>query len=212
MTASMEEHQLNTKLRMLEQIAKSSTARAELMIFNAKEWIVKHYKEICAKVTAGREAGRFEIRQEEPPFVHRHVLPVVHSAARALLYLTVAYQPDYFGMSVSQLSFLESSIAEVFTSLSFLRQSFSDKLVKDLFRIRNVCECMEVKSSIQPPENPAPYISHPSGMKIELRNVSFRYNETSPFVLKDISFTIERGQIVSVVGYNGSGTTGTDNF
>ena len=206
MSANMEEIRLHGKLRMLEQIAKSSTARAELMIYNAKEWIVKHYKEICEKVTAGREEGKFEVKQEEPPFLHRHVLPVLHSAARALLYLTVAYQPDYFGMSISQLSFLESSIEEVFTSLSYLRQSLSEKLVKDLFRIRNVWECMEIESSVQPPENPAPYISHPNGMKIELKNVSFRYNETSPFVLKDLNFTIERGQIVSVVGYNGSGT------
>ena len=205
-SGSMEGYQLQNKLRMLEEIAKSTTARPELMIFNAKEWIVKHYKEIYAKVTRGREEGKFDARPEEPPFLHRHVLPLLHSAARAMLYLTVAYQPSYFEMSVSQLSFLESSIEEVFSSLTYLRQSLSEKLVKDLFRIRNMCECMEVKSSVQPPENPIPYVSYPNGMKIELKNVSFRYNEKSPFVLKDINFTVERGQIVSVVGYNGSGT------
>ena len=207
MDASFEELQLQNKLRTLEQIAKSTSARAELMVFDAKDWIVKHYKEICEKVTAGREQGKFDPRIQDPPFLHRHVFPLLHSAARALLYLTVAYQPDYFGMSVSQLSFLESSIEEVFTSLSYLRQSLSEKLIKDLFRIRNLCECMTIKSSVQPPANPVPYVSHPNGMKIELRNVSFRYNEISPFVLKDISFTVEPGQIISVVGYNGSGTT-----
>jgi len=192
---------------MLEYVAKSTTARAELMIFDAKEWIVKQYREICGKITKAREEGRFEIKKEEPPFLHRHVFPLFHSAARAFLYVTVAYQPDYFGMSISQLSFLESSIEEVFTSLSYIRQSLSEKLVKDLFRIRNLCQCMEMKSKILPPDNPAQYVSHPNGMKIELRNVSFRYNETAPFVLKDVNFTVEPGQIVSVVGYNGSGTT-----
>src|SRR5277367_1012789 len=207
MEASSEEYELDRKLRMLERITQSTTARAELMIFDAKEWIVTHYREICARITTAREAGRFEVKQEQPPFLHRHVFPLLHSAARALLYLTVAYQPDYFGMSISQLTFLESSIDEVFTSLSHIRQSLSEKLIKDLFRIRNLCECMEIKSKILPPDNPAPYTSHPNGMKIELRNVSFRYNETAPFVLKDVSFIVEPGQIISVVGYNGSGTT-----
>ena len=181
--------------------------RAELMIYDAKEWIVKHYKYICARISKAREEGRFEVKKEEPPFLHRHVFPLLHSASRALLYLTVAYQPDYFGMSISQLSFLESSIEEVFTSLSYVRQSFSEKLVKDLFRIRNLCACIEMKSRVLPPENPVEYVSHPNGMKLEFRKVSFRYNETSPFVLKDVSFIVEPGQIISVVGYNGSGIT-----
>jgi ABC-type multidrug transport system fused ATPase/permease subunit len=205
--ASSEEYDLDRRLQNLQNLAKSTTARAELMIFDAKEWIVKHYREICGKVTKAREEGRFETKQEEPPFFHRHVFPLLHSAARGMLYLTVAYQPDYFRMSISQLSFLESSIDEVFTSLSYIRQSLSEKLVKDLFRIRNLCECMEMKSRILPPDNPAQYVSHPNGMKIEFRNVSFRYNDTAPLVLKDVNFTLEPGQIISVVGYNGSGTT-----
>ena len=43
--------------------------------------------------------------------------------------------------------------------------------------------------------------------RIELRNVSFRYAETEPFVLEDINFTIEPGEFVTIMGPSGGGKT-----
>src|SRR6516225_2563449 len=43
--------------------------------------------------------------------------------------------------------------------------------------------------------------------RIELRNVSFQYAETEPFVLEDISFIIEAGEFVTIMGPSGGGKT-----
>jgi ATP-binding cassette, subfamily B, bacterial CvaB/MchF/RaxB len=43
--------------------------------------------------------------------------------------------------------------------------------------------------------------------RIELRNVFFRYAEAEPFVLEDISFIIEPGEFVSIMGPSGGGKT-----
>ncbi len=43
--------------------------------------------------------------------------------------------------------------------------------------------------------------------QISLQNVSFRYDEQAPLVLKNISLTIEPGQKVAIVGRSGSGKT-----
>jgi ATP-binding cassette, subfamily B, bacterial CvaB/MchF/RaxB len=43
--------------------------------------------------------------------------------------------------------------------------------------------------------------------RIELRNVSFRYAETEPFVLDDISFIVEPGEFVTIMGPSGGGKT-----
>jgi ATP-binding cassette subfamily B protein RaxB len=43
--------------------------------------------------------------------------------------------------------------------------------------------------------------------RIELRNVFFRYAETEPFVLEDISFVIEPGEFVAIMGPSGAGKT-----
>ncbi|MHA2247887.1 MAG: ABC transporter ATP-binding protein [Candidatus Hodarchaeales archaeon] len=43
--------------------------------------------------------------------------------------------------------------------------------------------------------------------KIKFENVSFRYSEDGPNILKDISFTIAPGQTVAVIGHTGCGKT-----
>ncbi|WP_226585725.1 energy-coupling factor ABC transporter ATP-binding protein [Halobacillus litoralis] len=41
--------------------------------------------------------------------------------------------------------------------------------------------------------------------QVEFRNVSFRYQEDMPWVLKDVSFTIGPDEWVAIIGHNGSG-------
>jgi ATP-binding cassette subfamily B protein RaxB len=43
--------------------------------------------------------------------------------------------------------------------------------------------------------------------RIELRNVFFQYAETEPFVLEDISFIIQPGEFVTIMGPSGGGKT-----
>ena len=193
------------KMSRLENIARSKSSRGEIMIFGAKDWIVDSYAKLSVLVTALRETGRLRLRQVEPPFIQRHLFPLLQSGARALMYLAVAYQPGYFGMPISQLTFLESSVTEIFTTLNAIQNLLTTKLVKDMFRIRNLFECLELKSRIPSPENPINYVSHPKGMQIEVKDVSFQYKPESPYVLKNVSFMVKPGEIVSIVGYNGSG-------
>jgi ATP-binding cassette subfamily B protein RaxB len=49
--------------------------------------------------------------------------------------------------------------------------------------------------------------TRPIGGRIELRRVHFRYAETEPFVLENISLTIKEGEFVTIMGPSGSGKT-----
>jgi ATP-binding cassette subfamily B multidrug efflux pump len=42
---------------------------------------------------------------------------------------------------------------------------------------------------------------------IEFRNVSFRYNEHSPYILKNINLKVPKGSTIALMGYTGSGKT-----
>jgi len=42
-------------------------------------------------------------------------------------------------------------------------------------------------------------------VEIELRDVSFRYTENAPYVLRNVNMTIRHGEKVAIVGYNGAG-------
>jgi ATP-binding cassette subfamily B protein len=43
--------------------------------------------------------------------------------------------------------------------------------------------------------------------EMEFRNVSFRYNENSPYILKNINLKILKGSTLAIMGYTGSGKT-----
>jgi ATP-binding cassette, subfamily B, multidrug efflux pump len=47
---------------------------------------------------------------------------------------------------------------------------------------------------------------------IEFRNVSFRYNEHSPYILKNINLKIPSGSTLAIMGYTGSGKTSMINL
>lgn len=63
--------------------------------------------------------------------------------------------------------------------------------------------------ALEPPEKdelPEHDLAHLSA-SIELRQVSFRYGEGEPWILKDANFKIEAGQSVAVTGASGAGKT-----
>ncbi len=64
---------------------------------------------------------------------------------------------------------------------------------------------LEAEPEIAAPEAPVAF----EGLRgeVELRDVSFRYSEDEPWVLRDVSFRVEPGQTVAVVGATGSGKT-----
>ena len=62
---------------------------------------------------------------------------------------------------------------------------------------------------LTPPEEQAahPEALPPASTRIEVDNLSFRYGDGEPWVLKDCSFTIETGESVAIVGASGCGKT-----
>jgi ABC-type multidrug transport system fused ATPase/permease subunit len=202
---TMEDYSITRRKRVLNSLGRDVSARPELTMFGAKDWIVDQYAKVAKLVAALKEQGKLQRKKNEPPWLQRQIQPLLNNGSRALLYLIVAFQPDYFDMPISQLSFLESSIDGIFRKIIKLRDSVSGQLLRDIFKIRNLFECLEIKSKVSGPEDPMPYKSDPRGMKIEVRDLSFTYDKDAPSVLKNINFTVEPGQIVSIVGYNGSG-------
>ncbi|HPX78704.1 MAG TPA: ABC transporter ATP-binding protein [Bacteroidales bacterium] len=69
-------------------------------------------------------------------------------------------------------------------------------------RIFNILDAPEVIE-----EDPAalPLVAFTEG--IEYRNVSFKYNEEGPYVLKDINLKIPKGKVIALAGPSGAGKT-----
>jgi ATP-binding cassette subfamily B protein len=65
-------------------------------------------------------------------------------------------------------------------------------------------DLLERQPAIHAPAHPAP-VCRPFARGIEFRNVTYRYPDRDAPALVDVSFTIEPGQTVALVGRNGAG-------
>jgi ATP-binding cassette subfamily B protein RaxB len=106
------------------------------------------------------------------------------------------------------------TVGMVFAFMSY-KQHFTDKAVllveKALeFRILDLHLQRLADIALSPPEpghDRSLGYARPIGGRIELRNLFFRYAETEPFVLEDISFTVQPGSFVTIMGPSGGGKT-----
>ena len=89
-------------------------------------------------------------------------------------------------------------------SMVFVMLSMSTAAVKRVY------EVLSEESDLKNPENPIFEVSDGS---IEFKNVEFAYNlGAEEPILKDISFTIEAGQTIGIIGGTGSGKTSLVNL
>ena len=97
----------------------------------------------------------------------------------------------------------------VFSSTAWMLRSglnsFS-RTVTDIVDISRYVERIHVFLGKKPQIISAENKPAPTGRAfIELRNISFRYTEDLPYVLQNVSMTINPGEKAAIVGYNGAG-------
>ncbi|KAI5121373.1 hypothetical protein M0805_001186 [Coniferiporia weirii] len=116
---------------------------------------------------------------------------------------------DIDGMSVTSLSLFQqmsSTISQTVSSARFELQNASRNLstVKDLYASETI-ENIVKDGDIEYPLKDNSVENGQYGTQVEFRGVSFAYPNTSKNALTDVSFTIKPGQMVVIVGVNGSG-------
>ncbi len=102
---------------------------------------------------------------------------------------------------VSQFSVLVSAITTCRNKLNQLAYYFAMQQ-KHCLWVQNLREFLEYEPKIKGGE-----IAPEEFRSLEFKNVSFKYKEDSDYILKNISFKIEKGETVAVVGHNGAGKT-----
>lgn len=104
-------------------------------------------------------------------------------------------------LPISEFSVLVSAITTCRNKLNHLAHYFAMQQ-KHCLWVQNLREFLEYEPKIQG----GAIIPDDFG-SLEFRNVSFRYKEDGDYILKNLSFKIEKGQTVAVVGHNGAGKT-----
>jgi ABC-type multidrug transport system fused ATPase/permease subunit len=118
----------------------------------------------------------------------------------SLEYIWLIYQGLKKGMSLGTLHLIRSSASEVVDMLWNLSYT-ADNATEEWKNLVAFYRCLELKSQMQTPEDPEEYVSQPAGMKIEARNICYKYNiKDEEEVLKGTSFVINPGEMIAVVG------------
>jgi ATP-binding cassette, subfamily B, bacterial len=194
-----------SRAETMKSYAHSLQMRPELAIFGLKDWVVREYQKSSNIVAELDQPVQPNSIQNQ---VYNYVVNFAQTGSRAMMYLLVAMKSDYFGVPLPSLAYLEQSTQSLFNHTWGL-YSRMGYVFRDLMDIQELFECMEMQPAVNAPEMPAEYESpqdrHDKGMKIEFKNVSFKYPEQCEFVLKDVSFVLEAGETLALLGFNGSG-------
>ena len=102
---------------------------------------------------------------------------------------------------ISEFSVLVSAITTCRNKINQLAHYFAMQQ-KHCLWVQNLREFLEYEPKIQGGD-----VIPEDFESLEFKNVSFRYTEESDYILKNISFKIEKGQTIAVVGHNGAGKT-----
>lgn len=103
-------------------------------------------------------------------------------------------------MTTGELTGFLSYINQIMMSLMFISAIFIN-LIMTRAAAKRIFEVIDETPDITQPQNP---ITHVKDGSIEFQNVSFSYNKSDKYVLKDINLKIEHGQTVGIIGGTGS--------
>jgi len=132
-------------------------------------------------------------------------LNLAKTAVNCVLFVFVALLVLENKIKIGDYSFYTGALNQVSSGIATIVGSVSTIYEGTLF-IDNLISFMKVKPNISADrEGIEP--EHGIGHKIEFVNVGFKYPGTEKFVLKNLSFTLEPGASVSLVGLNGAGKT-----
>jgi ABC-type multidrug transport system fused ATPase/permease subunit len=194
-----------SRAQAMKSYSHSPPMRPELIVFGLKDWVVKEYQKSSAIAA--------EMEKPVDPYNFRnqlfdHLTNVAQTGSRAIMYLLIALKADYFDTPLASLTYIEQSSQSLFKRTYSMWQR-TGYMLRDLMSIQELFECMDIQPSMKIPENPVAYESasfgNGTGMKIEVKGVSYKYPGKNDFVLKDISFVLQAGETLALLGFNGSG-------
>jgi len=131
---------------------------------------------------------------------------VITGVTNLVFYIMIAIRVFTGEFQIGDYTLYTGAIASVATCISTLIAS-SGTIYEGTLFIDNLIAFMNEKQTIAPVQEPAETVSHGTEHTVEFQDVTFRYPGTQKDVLKNVSFTIQPGQTLALVGLNGAGKT-----
>jgi ATP-binding cassette subfamily B protein len=193
---------ITRKAQYINSLLTSDIAAKETRILGLRNFYLSKYRDLLTL-----------LYQQDKQLTKKEVIcntsiNILLSLIRPLLIAFVALQTLGHFISVGQFYLYTQAIGQLESSFSSLMVSLAQLHENNLF-LMNLNRFLELSADVEAPRS---YIQSPIGLsppipQIEFRNVSFYYPNTAVKVLDNLSFCINSGESIALVGNNGSGKT-----
>ncbi|WDR06717.1 ABC transporter ATP-binding protein [Devosia rhodophyticola] len=120
-------------------------------------------------------------------------------------YAFIVWRTVTGAFTIGDLAFLSGSFLNLNGLFQKILLGFTQIAGQSLY-LDDLFSFFEIKPAIAPPENPKPF-PNPIAQGIVFEKVGFRYPETDIWAIRDLSFTLNAGETLALVGENGAGKT-----
>jgi ATP-binding cassette subfamily B protein len=177
-------------------ILSGSEFAKELRLFNLAAYILPALRRLRQEVDHARREQRLW------EFHWRLALSVLSQIVGSIALIAVVLQVFEGRFSLGDVTLYLSAVRSVQSALSSIVVALAQVHESVLFSTR-LTALLALPQPIHLTESPQPVPPLTSG--IELRNVSFRYNEEHPWILRHVNLCVPAGQCTALVGLNGAG-------
>jgi ATP-binding cassette subfamily B protein len=187
------------RMNYLVQLVTTDTFAKEVKLFGLGGYFIQRYR-----LLAGTYYER-QRRQITRRYIAGYLWGILTTLAGSITYLYVALQAVAGRLTLGDLTLYTSAASQVQSSISNLLGGFSSMYEHNLY-LSNLFTLLETPTAVERPEHPRPLPSPLRG-EVEFENVSFGYPGQEGLAIKGLSFRIEPGETVAIVGRNGAGKT-----
>ena len=172
--------------------------------------VVKAFARESYEIEKFQEASeKYKEENLKAAYAWQKVVPIIEFLAQSLTFITllvggilVIKKPDFSIGDLSMFTALTWALALPMRNVSTILNNYQN-FVTSTVKVIELCEASPLISS----RHDAIKTEEPLKGKIEFKNVSFRYSKNGDKVLDNISFVVEPGETVAIMGATGSGKT-----
>ncbi|HEX6862092.1 MAG TPA: ABC transporter ATP-binding protein [Thermoanaerobaculia bacterium] len=187
------------ELDYVRQTGASVETAKEVKIFGLNRFLIDRYRELAGKIY--QENRRLAARRAG----WGGLLTAVGTLGYYVAYAFIAWRTLSGQFTIGDLTFLAGSFRRLRNLLEGLLIGFSQVAGQALY-LDDLFSFFEIQPEIVSPENPRPF-PMPIRYGFTFENVGFRYPGAERWAVRNLTFTLNAGEVLALVGENGAGKT-----